>query len=221
MGEGDGEGSSGSTARRSSSASASEREPPFALAAATPTSPRAPAIYRAPSSTQLPTSLLQLLEAQWGACASERLAVACGRCSAATATCHTRLAAPLPPILIFALSRFARDAATGGLAKNHAPITVPLALDVRPFLQAQGGAGVAGGAGGGTLYKLQAMVAHLGSMAEGHYITFFRGSGGRGGRCWVCADDSHVEEVEEDSLLSPETQQGCYLCFYLLQPPPG
>ena len=78
--------------------------------------------------------------------------------------------------------------------------------------------------GRGPLYKLRSVVRHHGNNVRfGHYTTFTRGNFDllavpipADESRWFCHDDEKVTEVDEDDILSRETQEITYMVVYEL-----
>ena len=120
----------------------------------------------------------------------------------------------LPKRLILQLSRFSYNPVRKSAQKNSTPITLPLTLDLSPFLMETKLNSDKTKSGHGSVYTLYAVCIHTGAQSTsfGHYLAYCRASNGT----WYCFNDSYVSVVEnielelQDSLLL----QNAYLLLY-------
>ena len=120
-----------------------------------------------------------------------------------------------PKRLVVQLSRFSYNPLRKCAQKNSTPITVPLTLDLSPYLmetKLQSAEKTASGTK--SLYTLYAVCIHTGAQSTsfGHYLAYCRASNGT----WYCFNDSYVSVVEriEQELQDSLLLQNAYLLLY-------
>ncbi|KAJ4902935.1 Ubiquitin carboxyl-terminal hydrolase 19 [Raphanus sativus] len=122
----------------------------------------------------------------------------CDRCNDYVKACKRLSIRSAPNILTIALKRFQG----GRFGKLNKRISFPETFDLGPYMSCCGGEG-------SDVYKLYAVIVHLDMLNAsffGHYICYvkdFRGD-------WYRLDDSDVEKVELDDVLS----QRAYMLLY-------
>lgn len=109
----------------------------------------------------------------------------CENCGAATGLQVTTVVSRLPPLVCVRLGRvknIGRDDAN--IVKIETPFSFPQNLDLSPLLtEPTGGQGP----DDQVLYELYGVVAHLGSVSDGHYIAYVQD-----GKKWYLDTDSHT-----------------------------
>lgn len=103
-----------------------------------------------------------------------------------------------PRLLCLLLSRL-RWSPYGHLLKDQRHVAFPLLLDIAPFMELAQSVPC--------LYRLQAVIAHLGPATSGHYVTLRR-AGVSGS--WLCCDDVSVRPLSQSDVLA----SCAYLLFY-------
>ncbi len=88
----------------------------------------------------------------------------------------------------------------GQLHKNNTFVSFPTSLDVSQYLKSHAKLGA------NNLYKLCAVIEHLGGPFSGHYQTYRRVQG----RQWVCTSDTAVYGATTHEV----TSCAAYMLFY-------
>ncbi|KAI9296000.1 cysteine proteinase, partial [Neoconidiobolus thromboides FSU 785] len=145
----------------------------------------------------------------------------CSKCKAQTEATKQMTFKTLSPVLSFQLKRYSHD--PSNLSKVNTKIHLPLKLDMTPYVANATKLPIF--LRNGTFsetkentqtsslfnYTLFAVVHHIGSLDNGHYISYMR----LGGK-WFKFDDHNVDIVEHEDVINHKA----YLCYYLADPEP-
>ncbi|KAI8900329.1 hypothetical protein BC833DRAFT_582371 [Globomyces pollinis-pini] len=113
----------------------------------------------------------------------------------------------VPPILIISLKRFVYDINIGKTQKLHKHIHYPIELKFNPSIMTPSPINKQG-----AQFRLFAVVNHHGKFAQGgHYTCDISHQSG----VWYRFDDSSVTVVEEDLVISQQSDRQPYMLFYI------
>jgi hypothetical protein len=109
-----------------------------------------------------------------------------------------------PEVLVVLLKRFVPLNDSGLMDKVESVVAFPVrGFDLSPWIQR-------GAPAAQSLYDLNAVVHHTGSMTQGHYVASVRH-----GNAWFAFNDEKVEEMRlGEAELQHELQQAAYLLYY-------
>ena len=122
----------------------------------------------------------------------------------------------LPKRMIVQLSRFSYNMDLRAVQKKTTPITLPMTMDISPYLMESKLNSTMNGNGRKRTakYTLYALCIHTGaqSTSYGHYLAYCRASNDR----WYCFNDSSVSVVDsmQLELQTATVLQNAYLLFY-------
>jgi ubiquitin C-terminal hydrolase len=119
----------------------------------------------------------------------------CPACGEDSCALHSMRLCQAPPHLILHLKRFGVKAQT--LARDDSEVIIPESIELGEFFKEP--------AGGEVVYKLTAIVNHMGSLRAGHYTAFGRRNGN-----WLYFNDATVTE----RARPPGGSAAPYLLFY-------
>ncbi|EDQ87525.1 uncharacterized protein MONBRDRAFT_33347 [Monosiga brevicollis MX1] len=139
--------------------------------------------------------------------------VTCTNCKAKQQA-HKRLTLhSLPVALCFHLKRFRQASFTAPIVKDQVYVRFSQELDLYPYLahaiattKDEQGASRPSLRDDAFTYNLFAVITHIGTMQQGHYIAHVK----HGGQ-WYCCDDGNVFMVHERDVL----QTQAYMLFYI------
>jgi len=100
----------------------------------------------------------------------------------------------LPPILQLQLKRFEYDPVRGGMHKLQQALSFPTTLRLRRFMARGAAAGAPA-----PVYRLHAVVSHVGDVGSGHYVAYVRYR-----NKWFKFDDTRVTEVAEEAAVTEQ-----------------
>ena len=120
----------------------------------------------------------------------------------------------LPKRLILQLTRFAYNTELRAARKNATPISVPMIIDIAPYLMESKLRSGSPTPAKRVSYDLYALCIHTGAQSTsfGHYVAYCKASSGT----WYSFNDSYVTVIVdmEQELQSLSVLQNAYLLFY-------
>ena len=112
-----------------------------------------------------------------------------------------------PPVLIINLKRFIANIVNGNLilSKNSANITIPVKLDIRPYISLLPNS---------TQYSLFAVAHHIGNANSGHCFSCIKSPAPAPEEKWYNIDDSNVIELTNIQIQQHISGSSPYILFY-------